>query len=195
MKLIDSEKFDVAESELQKAKSRLSAAADRDALDHVLSLLVTLNLSKEPSNLAKAESYCAEREQSIGTGYAKLQYAMTIYWSLDDPSRAVAKAREAVAKGREEGDDRTVYQSLGLLGLALLDLHENDQARNVLEDIGKMVAARVRIVVGDETLFLERFHALTEDQRIKVTIQQIAQQLAAVCRDAEFRARLKTLAG
>jgi len=135
-----------------------------------------------------------EREQSVGTGYAKLQYAMTLYWSMNDPSRTIAKAQEAVAKGREERDDKTVYQSLGLLGLALLDLHQHDQARTVLDDIGAMVAARLRIVVGDETLFLERLHTRTEDQNVKATIRQIAQQLAPVCRDAEFSARLKTLA-
>ena len=129
MELIDSDKFEDAERELHERKSDLSGAgADRLVLDHVLSLLVTVNLNKEPRDLAKAESYCLEREQTIGSGYAKLQYAMTLYWSMDDPERTVAKAREAIAKGREESDDKTVYQSLGLLGLALLDLHRAIEA-------------------------------------------------------------------
>jgi hypothetical protein len=195
MELIDSAKFEDAERELHERKSDLSGAgADRLVLDHVLSLLVTVNLNKEPRDLAKAESYCLEREQTIGSGYAKLQYAMTLYWSMDDPERTVAKAREAIAKGREESDDKTVYQSLGLLGLALLDLHENDKAIEILDEIGRMVAARLKIVVGDETLFLERLRARTEDPKAKTKIHDIAKQLAPVCRDPEFAARLKTLA-
>ena len=111
-KLVDGEMFDVAEAELHKAKLQASSMADRDALDHVLSLLVMLNRSKQPPDLPKAESYCLEREQVIGTGYARAQYAMTLYWAMDDPVRTVAKAREAIAMSRAEGDDATTYQSL-----------------------------------------------------------------------------------
>ena len=43
IELIDREKFDAAEVELHQAKLQASNAADHQALDHVLSLLVTLS--------------------------------------------------------------------------------------------------------------------------------------------------------
>jgi hypothetical protein len=195
MELIDREKFDAAEVELHQAKLQASDAADHQALDHVLSLLVTLSSAKRPPDLSKAEAYCLEREQVIGTGYAKAQYAMTLYWTMDDPVRTVTKAREAIAASRHENDDKTVYQSFGLLGLALLALHQDDESIRVLDEIHKMVAERRRIVVGDETLFLERLRAQTKDVKTIATIQKIAKTLSPVCRDPEFTARLKKLAG
>jgi hypothetical protein len=192
--LVDGEKFDVADAELQKAKLRASNMADRDALDHVLSLLVMLNRSKQPPDLQKAESYCLEREQVMGTGYVKAQYAMTLYWAMEDPVRAVTKAREAIAMSKREGDDSTAYQSFGLLGLALLDIHQDDEALSVLGEIYTMVAGRLRIVVGDETLFLERLCAQTKDMKTLATIQSIAKTLSPVCRDPECKARLQKLA-
>jgi len=134
-----------------------------------------------------------ERERVIGTGYAKLQYAMTLYWAMDDSTRTVAKAREAIAVSRQEGDDKTAYQSFGLLGLALLDLHQDDEAIRVLDEIHKMVAARLRIVVGDERSFRE---AACPDKGCETiaTIQGIAKTLSPVCRDPQFGARLQRLA-
>jgi len=193
-KLVDGEMFDVAEAELHKAKLQASSMADRDALDHVLSLLVMLNRSKQPPDLPKAESYCLEREQVIGTGYARAQYAMTLYWAMDDPVRTVAKAREAIAMSRAEGDDATTYQSLGLLGLALLDIHQDDEALSALEAINNMIVGRLRIVVGDETLFLERLRAKTKDMKTIMMIHSMAKTLWPVCRDLEFKARLQKLA-
>jgi tetratricopeptide (TPR) repeat protein len=193
MELIDGEKFDAAEAELREAKLQASNAADHQALDHVLSLLVTLSSVKQPPDLSKAEAYCLERERVIGTGYAKAQYAMTLYWAMDAPDRAVAKAREAIAASRHEGDDKTVYQSFGLLGLALLDLHQDDEAIQVLDEIHKMVAERRRIVVGDETLFLERLRAQTKDLSTITMIQGLAKTLSPVCRDTAFKARLEKL--
>jgi hypothetical protein len=195
MELIDGEKFDAAEAELHQAKLEASNAADHQALDHVLSLLVTLYRIKEPPDLPKAEAYCLERERVIGTGYVKAQYAMTLYWTMDDAARTVTKAREAIAASGQEDDDKTVYQSFGLLGLALLDLHQNDESIRVLNEIHKMVAERRRIVVGDETLFLERLRAQTTDVKTIATIQEIARTLSPVCRDPEFSARLRKLAG
>jgi len=142
----------------------------------------------------KAESYCLERERITGTGYAKLQYAMTLYWAMDEPTRTVTKAREAIAVSRQERDDKTAYHAFGLLGLALLDVHQDDEAVRVLDEIHKMVAARLRIVVGDETLFLERLRAQTKDVKTIATIQGIAKTLSPVCRDPQFSARLRKLA-
>ena len=194
MELIRRQEFSLAETELHQAKLQAFNANDHNQLEHVLSWLLTLYLRKQPPDLVKAELYCLERERVAGTAYAKLQYAMTLYWSLDDPARTVTKAREAIATGREEGDDKTVYQSLGLLGVALLDLHYRDEAIRVLYEIEKMIAARLRIVVGDETLFLERLQAETEEAQITSTIQGIAKTLAPVCREPEFAIRLKRLA-
>jgi len=171
----------------------LRNAADHQALDYVLSLLVTLSSVKQPPDLSKAEAYCLERERVIGTGYAKAQYAMTLYWAMDDPGRTVTQAREAIAVSRHEDDDKSVYHSFGLLGLALLDLHQNDKSIRVLNEIHKMVAERRRIVVGDETLFLERLRAQTTDLKTIATIQEIARTLSPVCRDPEFSARLRKL--
>jgi len=176
-----------------EAKLQASNAADHQALDHVLSLLVTLCRVKSPPDLSKAEAYCLERERVIGTGYAKAQYAMTLYWAMDAPGRAVAKAREAIAAGKHEGDDETVYQSFGLLGLALLDLHQDDEATQVLDEIHKMVAERRRIVVGDETLFLERLRAQTKDMSTITMIQGLAKTLSPFCRDTAFKVRLEKL--
>jgi hypothetical protein len=57
MELIDREKFGAAEAELHEAKLQASNAADHQALDHVLSLLVTLSSVKQPPDLSKAEAY------------------------------------------------------------------------------------------------------------------------------------------
>ena len=188
------ERFDAAEAELHEAKLQASDAADHQALDHVLSLLITLSSVKQPPDLSKVEAYCLERERIIGTGYAKVQYAMTLYWAMHAPERTVAKATEAIAASRHEGDDKTVYQSFGLLGLALLDLHQDEEATRVLDEIHKMVAERRRIVVGDETLFLERLRAQTKDMKSITTIQTLAKTLSQVCRDAAFKSRLQKLA-
>jgi hypothetical protein len=80
------------------------------------------------------------------------------------------------------------------LGLALLDLHQDEEAIRVLNEIHKMVAERLRIVVGDETLFLERLRAQTKDMKNITTIQGLAKTLSQVCRDAAFKARLQKLA-
>ena len=192
-KLIDAGQFDIAEAELQQARLQASKETNHHGLENVLSSLVMLYRAMEPPDLTKAESYCLELEQVSGTGYAKLQTAMMLYWSMDNPSRTVTKAQEAITKACQERDDGTVYQSFGLLGLALLDLHRDEEAVRVLGEIEKMVAARLRIVVGDETLFLERLFAQTKEAKARTTIQRIAQILWAVCRDPEFATRLKAL--
>jgi hypothetical protein len=108
--------------------------------------------------------------------------------------RTVTKAREGITAATAEQDDKTVYQGLGLLGLALLDLRQDDEAVRVLGEIERMVAARLRIVVGDETLFLERLFVQTKAEKTKNAIQEIARILWPVCREAAFADRLKTLA-
>ena len=192
--LIKAGNFDAAEAELHQAQLQARNVADHSALDDVLSLLVMVQCRKQPPDLSKAESYCLEREQVIGTGYAKAQYAMTLYWSIGDPVRTVTKAREAIVASREEGDDKTAYQSLGLLGLALLDTHQDEEALSVLNEICQMVSRHPSIVVGDETLFLERLGARANDTKTVTMIQDLAKTLSPVCRDPAFKARLQKLA-
>src|SRR5262249_8281789 len=151
MELIAKKSFDTAEAELNQTRMHAREAADHTTLDHVLSLLEMVECRKQPPDLSKTESYCLEREQVIGTAYAKAQYAMALYWAIRDPARTVTKAREAIAASRAEGDDKTAYQSLSLLGLALLDTHQDEEALSVLNEICGMISRRPRIVVGDET--------------------------------------------
>jgi hypothetical protein len=101
------------------------------------------------------------------------------------------KAREAVEKATDERDTNTRYSALSLLGLALLDLDHTEEAGATLIEIYDMVRERQRIVVGDETLFLERAHKRGLDRSI---IKSIATTLAPVCRDNAFAERLQTLA-
>jgi len=190
-KLIDARQFYIAEAELHQARLKASNDKDPNVLGNVLSLLVELYRSMEPPDLAKAESQCLELEQVSGTGYAKLQTAMMLYWSMDSPSRTVAKAQDAITQASRERDDKTVYQSYGLLGLALLDLHQVEDAVRVLGEIERMVTARQRIVVGDETPFLERLLAQAREPKTRTTIQRIAKILWPVCREAAFAVRLR----
>jgi len=194
MKMLRAGQFDSAEAKLHQARLQASDQADRYTLEQVLSLLVELYCIMQPPDLAKAESYSLERERISGTGQAKLQTAMMLYWSMHNPSRTVTKVQEAITAARQERDDKTVYQSFGLVGLALLDLHQEEEAARILGEIEKMVAARLRIVVGDETLFLERLFRATQEAKTKTTIQNIARILFPVCREPEFTARLKALA-
>ena len=103
-------------------------------------------------------------------------------------------SQEAATQASRERDDKTVYQSYGLLGLALLDLHQDEEAVRVLGEIEKMVTARLPIVVGDEAQFLERLVALAKKPKTRTTIQRIAKILWPVCREAAFAERLKALA-
>lgn len=75
-----------------------------------------------------------------------------------------------------------------------LDLRRDEEAIRVLGEIEKMVMARLRIVVGDETLFLERLFAYTNEVKTRTTIRGIAGTLWRVCREPAFAERLKALA-
>src|SRR5260370_27485904 len=54
--------------------------------------------------LAKAELYSLELERVSGTGYAKVQTAMMLYWSMHNLERTVAKAREGIIAATAEQD-------------------------------------------------------------------------------------------
>jgi len=94
-----------------------------------------------------------------------------------------------------EQDAISEYQGLSLLGLALLDLGHESEASTVLEQISAMVVAKSRIVIGDETLFLERLSSRTAKEEERMKIRNIASTLWPACRDTAFSARLQALAG
>jgi hypothetical protein len=188
--LVQEKQFAQAEALLFDARREAAEKADVDALDFVLSELAALCGLMEPPNISRAVEFCLEREAARNTGYNKWQTAMTLYWSAHDCSRTVTKTREAVQKAMEEGDTRTAYSALSLLGLALLDLHRTDEAGATLREIEDMVGQRKRVVVGDETLFLERANARGLE---RPTIKSTASILAPVCRDAAFAERLRAL--
>jgi len=175
--LVQEKQFAQAEALLLEARREAAEKADLDALDFVLSELAVLCGLMEPPNISRAEEFCLEREAARNTGYNKWQTAMTLYWSAHDCSRTVTKTREAVQKAMEEGDTGTAYSALSLLGLALLDLERTDEAGATLREIEDMVRQRKRIVVGDETLFLERANTRGLE---RPTIKSIASILAPV---------------
>jgi|HubBroStandDraft_6_1064221.scaffolds.fasta_scaffold444871_1 hypothetical protein len=189
--LIRRKQYAQADALLSEARREAVERADPDALDFVVSELAGLCGQMEPPDVARAEEFCLEREAARNTGYNKWQTAMTLYWNVHDCSRTVTKSREAVQKAMEEEDTKTAYSALSLLGLALLELDRTDEAGVTLREIGDMVRQRKRIVVGDETLFLERANTRGLE---RPTIKSIASILAPVCRDAAFAERLQALA-
>ena len=188
--LIRRKQFAQADALLSEARKEAADKADLDTLDFVLSELAVLCRLMEPPDIVRAEEFCLEREAARNTGYNKWQTAMMLYWSAHDCSRTVTKAREAVQKAGEEGDTKTAYSALSLLGLALLELDRTDEASVTLREIEDMVRQRRPIVAGDETLFLERANTRGLERQ---TIKSIAIILAPVCRDAAFAKRLQAL--
>lgn len=189
--LVANKKFEQAEKLLLQARSKAATDDDAEMTQFVLSELVELYCVMEPPNLAKAETFSIEREKVDGSARSKLQTAMLNYHSGRDPARAVTKLQEAVAKGRKENDNSTIYTALGLLGRALLDLNRTDEAVEILRQIERLILAKSSFVVGDETIFLEAASA----KGIELpTVKRIASFLAPVCEDGEFKNRLKALA-
>ncbi len=75
--------------------------------------------------------------------------------------------------------------------MALLELDRTGEAGAILRKIEDMVRQRKRIIVGDETLFLEQ--ANTRDLE-RPTIKCIGSILAPVRREVAFGERLQALA-
>jgi tetratricopeptide (TPR) repeat protein len=193
MALLRSGRFREAESELQRARLQATDQSDSYTLERVLAELAHLYCLMQPPDFEKAAMYSLERERVTASGQSKLQTAMMYYWSMHDPERAVQKVQQAAAHARNEEDTATVYQCLALLGLALLDLGKSKEAADVLLEMQSIIAARKRIVAGDETLLLERLSAKAGEDTQRV-IKSIASTLWPICRDAAFAARLKALA-
>jgi hypothetical protein len=188
--LIQRKEFAEAETLLLEVRREAEEKVDLDTVDFVLSELTAVCCQMEPPDITRAAEFCREREAARNTGYNKWQTAMMFYWSAHNYSQTVTKAREAVQKATEEGDTKTAYSALSLLGLTLLELDRTDDAAAILGKIEDMIRQRKSLVVGDETLFLERANVRGLE---RPTIRRIANILAPVCRDAMFASRLQAL--
>lgn len=182
--------FEHAEEVLLEANSRAVAEGDIQTRALILSELVELYCIMDMPQLAKAEALSRERESLTGSAYSRLQTAMIIHHGAHDFARAVPKLEEAIAQGRTEQDEKTVYTALSLLGEANLELGRNEQAIRALGELEQMVERKQNFVVGDETRFLEALHLRhMEPERVI----RLASILASVCRDRAFRERLHAL--
>jgi len=186
--LIIDQRFAEAEALLRDARDRGFGSEHELGL---LDLLVEVYSLREPPELSKADAVCLERERLAKTAYSMLQTAMLRHWRAHDYVQSVLKAREAIAAGRREDDDSTVYSALALLGLGLIELGNDDAVKDVIDEIEQMISRRKRIIIGDETTLLER--ARTRGLNVS-TIRRIANRLAPNCRDPEFSKRLNALA-
>jgi hypothetical protein len=175
---------------LHEARVQAEHEADAGLLEEVLTHLVFFYGWITPPDLDKVKFHSLEREHLFPTGYNKVQTAMVFYWTIGDSERAAEKATEGVKLARAEGDTRTTYQGLGLLGLALLDLKRQAEVLTVFEEIRQMVSDKANVVVGDETLFLERLQATGQEPR---SLRETAKVLASACRDEDFVKRLRAL--
>lgn len=188
--LIVEGKLQQAEIFLHEAYSDATRENNLDALEQLSALFVQLYSSFEPPLLEKAEAFSLERERLKPSAYNKLQTAMVLYYVGKDPKRAKEMLNDAVKLGLQENDFSSVYMALSQLGLALLDLNAVDEAAIVLRELEKMIIEKKSIVIGDETLFLERAQAQNVD---RPTVRKIAELLAPECRDSEFSRRLNSL--
>lgn len=188
----------IARGKLQEAEQRVLAArdeasrrSDAETVPVLLDLLVEVYSLQEPRDIAKADAVCLEREVLVPTAYSKLQTAMMRYWAGHDYLGTIAKANDAIASGTAEGDDSTVYTALSLLGLSRISTGDHAGAEDALRRIEQMLEEKRRIVVGDETPFLEAAQSSGLNPSL---IAKIAGKLAPVCRDVEFAKRLSDLA-
>lgn len=189
--LITAKRFTEAENALLRARADATSAQDPQAQQAILLELVDLYRIMEPPDLVKAERLSNEMESLTASASSKLQTAMLLYWASHEPVRALAKLQEAIEKGSQEGDFGTVYSSLCLQGLALLDLNRNEEAKKVLAEIRNLIARKKSFVPGDETSFLEEARKKGIDAQ---SIREIASSLIPICRDPSFARRLEKLA-
>jgi hypothetical protein len=182
-----SKAIDILMYEYEAAEGR----KDVDLLDSVLARLVFACSSSELPDIARASRFCVEREENMNSAYNSLQTGLFWYHTANDQQAAALKLRDAIAKGRQQKDYRTVYSPLNVLRLALLDLDRTAEATTVLREIEQMILDKRPFVVGDETAFLES--ALERGIEVQ-SVKMNAAALAPICRDPEFARRLKSLA-
>src|SRR5947209_6622662 len=169
-----------AEQLLLEAQEKAERENDASALHYIISELIGLYIIGDPPLWTKAEMLSTKRERLAPSAYGKLQTAMILHRGTRDHLRAISKLEEAIILAESENDEKTMYRSLCLLGEASLALDYTEKAKKVLSELERMVARRARIVVGDETPFLEALkQRLIEVNRLR----QLASTLASVCRD------------
>jgi len=114
-----------------------------------------------------------------------------LYYTVHDYVRTLTKLREAIALGKSQKDYPTVYSSLGLLGRTALELGQVQEAAEALAEIEGIIADGHPCNIGDETTFLEA----TRSRGLELSrVKRIAASLAPLCRDAEYKRRLQSLA-
>ena len=182
---------DTEESEVILVRALDEYSGPRDSVDReaLISHLIFVLGFAEPPRWGDVERLCREREELWPGAFTKLQTGMRLFWRQHDYERAVPKLREAVEAGRTQKkkyDSMVVYQALATLGHALLKLGKQVEAVEVLGEIEAMIPGRV--VVGDETSFLE---AMVEQGIALNRVAKLAAVLAPVSREAAFRKRLK----
>jgi hypothetical protein len=190
LSLIGAHDFNAAEELLDSAKTTALASNDSDALSDVLSQGMNFFWLMEPPRAAKAEQWASEYEELHGTLWAKLQTVDMFRICARESERAIAEANRVIALAEQAHDDSTLYTALSWLGLAQLDTGRNRDAAVVLDRIRQMITERRRIVIGDETSFLERMYAAGESRE---TVRRLARTLAPYCRDQAFSDRLSQL--
>ena len=188
--LVGAEKFLEAERLLLSARRQADEGGDIQERLLVISELIELYCVAEPDNLPEAEKLSLEREALSGDAGTRLQTATLFSYVLQNDERTVQKAREAIELGTAQDDSITVYTSLSVLGQSLLKLGRVPEAILALDEIGAMVEAKRRIIVGDETAFLE---ALQEQHLGGGRVAKIASTLVPRCRNEVFKRRLESL--
>lgn len=180
-----------AEDFLLKELSKPDIQADAEAKLLLISELITIYcVSGDPLCWIKAEALSTEREQLAPSAFSKLQTAEFLYRTIEDYGRAIIKFEEAIAQGKDERDDMTVYTALNVLGEAYLHLEDTKKALLMFDEVEGMIARKPAVVVGDETTFLEKLLARGLE---KERVMRLAAILAPVCRDPEFKKRLGKL--
>ena len=178
-----------SEAILLRALNEYSGPRDSVDREALISRLIFVMGFAEPSKWSEVERLCGQREELWPGAFTKLQTGMMFLWSKRDYDRAVPALREAVETGRTQNkkyDTVVVYQALAMLGYSLLKLGRQGEAVEALGEIEAMIPSRV--VVGDETSFLE---AMVEQGLALDRVAKLAGILAPVSRDEAFRERLK----
>jgi len=120
-----------AEERLLKERSEAAHSPHKGRLRLVLDLLVQVYTIQEPRDPIRADQICIEREQLDSSAFSKVQTGMVRYWAVRDYRGAIEKTEAAIAQGRMEHDDTTVYSALSLLGLARTRIIEKDSGATV----------------------------------------------------------------
>ncbi|HEV2114304.1 MAG TPA: hypothetical protein VGR50_09140 [Terriglobales bacterium] len=189
-RLLAAKQFGAAEKALVEARADAIAKQDSEAERDILLELIGLYRVMDPPDVGRAEAAATELETLDPSARIKLYMATLLYYGAHDSERALAKSQETMRKAEEEHDYSSKYSSLGLQGLALLDLERLDEATKVLNEIQEIISNGDSFVAGDELSFLERAYA----KGISIhQVRQIAASVVPLCKDPVFLRRLRRL--